>query len=321
MLVSVVIATRNRSVLLGRTLEALARQRWPRDRIDVVVADNGSTDETAAVVEAARRGGLSVRYLFVAEPGKSHAVNAALRLTRGDLIAFTDDDVEPEPGWLAGLIRGVEETGADFVAGRIRPTWEIEPPAWMSPSLYGVLAIPDNGSVRLPIAADSPSAVMPIGANMAVRASVVARVGGLRTDLGKLEGTLRTGEDHEFFKRLLHAGYRGSYEPSAVVRHLVPASRLHRGYFRRWMFQNGHDVARLDRAYPTPVTFLIGVPRYFWRRALVDAAAAVRAACAGDGARRFASALRLIWFAGYLSEAWFGHRDYPSPAWELAEER
>jgi glycosyltransferase involved in cell wall biosynthesis len=46
MMVSVVIATRNRSVLLGRTLDALARQRWPRDRMDVIVADNGSTDDT-----------------------------------------------------------------------------------------------------------------------------------------------------------------------------------------------------------------------------------------------------------------------------------
>ena len=321
MFVSVVIATRNRSVLLGRTLEALAHQRWPRDRMDVLVADNGSTDETAVIVGAARSGGLPVRYLFVREPGKSHAVNAALRLARGDLIAFTDDDVEPEPGWLAALTRGVDETGADFVAGRILPTWESEPPAWMSPSLYGVLAIPDNGTVRLPITAQGPSTIMPIGANMAVRASVIARVGGLRTDLGKLEGTLRTGEDHEFFKRLMHAGCRGNYEPSAVVRHLVPASRLHREYFRRWMFQNGADVARLDRGYPTPVILLAGVPRYFWKQALLDTAAAVRAAFAGDGARRFASVLRLIWFAGYLREAWFGHRGYPSPAWELAEER
>jgi hypothetical protein len=87
------------------------------------------------------------------------------------------------------------------------------------------------------------------------------------------------------------------------------------------MFQNGTDVARLDRAYPTPVTFLLGAPRYFWRQALVDAAAAVRAAFAGDGARRFASVLRLIWFAGYLRDAWFGRRDYPSPSWEMAEER
>ena len=72
MFVSVVIATRNRSVLLGRTLDALAAQRWPRERTEIIVADNGSTDGTRAVVEAARAGGLPVRYLTIAPGGPTN---------------------------------------------------------------------------------------------------------------------------------------------------------------------------------------------------------------------------------------------------------
>ena len=53
MFVSVVIATRNRSALLGQTLDAVARQQWPHDRLEIVVADNGSTDDTRLVVERA----------------------------------------------------------------------------------------------------------------------------------------------------------------------------------------------------------------------------------------------------------------------------
>ena len=154
--------------------------------------------------------------------------------------------MQPDQDWLAGLARAVEETGADYVAGRILPIWEVTPPAWMSPPLYGVLAIPDNGVRRLPITADGASSVMPIGANMAVRASVVTRLGGLRTDLGKLDGSLRTGEDHEFFLRLLRAGCHGTYEPSALVRHLVPAARLHRGYFRRWLAVFGYNTGAAE---------------------------------------------------------------------------
>ena len=321
MFVSVVIATRNRSVLLGRTLDALARQQWPRDSMEVIVADNGSTDSTRAVVTAAQTAGLPVQYLFVAQPGKSHAVNAALRLTRGDLIAFTDDDVQPDPGWLAALARAVNETGADFVAGRIVPIWEIPPPAWLSSPLYGVLAIPDNGGVRLAITEHDPSSVMPIGANMAVRSSVIARLGGLRVDLGKLEGSLRTGEDHEFFLRLLRGGYRGTYEPAALVHHLVPASRLCRNYFRRWLFQNGGDVARLEQAYAAPVTRLLGLPRYLWKLAVRDAMTTARAAVAGDTARRFAAAVRVIWFAGYLRQSWFGRGSTRELCLQLIEER
>jgi glycosyltransferase involved in cell wall biosynthesis len=308
--VSIVIATRNRSALLGQTLAVLAGQQWPAEQLEIIVADNGSTDSTCAVVEQAarRHGSPAVRYLFVPQPGKSHAVNAALELARGELIAFTDDDVQPAPEWIQALVQAVEETGADFVAGRIKPIWEIEPPAWMSPALYGVLAIPDNGPARLPISADRPGSVnvMPIGANMAVRADVIARLGGLRTDLGKLSGSLRTGEDHEFFLRLLHAGYRGVYEPLALVGHFVPASRLERSYFRRWLYQNGRDVSRLERGYVTSVPFMLGVPRYLWRTLAADALSTIAALIRGDAARRFASALRLLWFAGYARESWFG---------------
>jgi glycosyltransferase involved in cell wall biosynthesis len=304
--VSIVIATRNRSALLGQTLDALAAQRWPVDQLEIVVADNGSSDDTRAVVaRAARReGGAAVRYLFVPQPGKSNAVNAALDVARGDLIAFTDDDVRAEPDWIAALAGAVDATGADFVAGRIHPTWEIDPPRWMSPALYGVLAIPDNGPTRLPISAKGASQAMPIGANMAVRASVIARIGGLRTDLGKLAGSLRTGEDHEFFLRLLHAGYRGVYEPAAVVHHFVPRERLRRDYFRRWLYQNGRDVAKLEREYTAQVRRLFAVPRYLWRQAAADSARAARAALTGDDRGRSAAWLRLVWFAGYLRESW-----------------
>jgi glycosyltransferase involved in cell wall biosynthesis len=303
--VSIAIATHNRAALLSQTLDALARQRWPREGFEIVVADNRSTDGTRQVVEtaAAASGAPPIRYLYVADPGKSYAVNAALRIAAGDLLLFTDDDVVPEPQWIERMVGALEETGADFAAGRILPRWEAPPPPWMSPPLYGVLAIPDNGVERLAIGLNT-NQIMPIGANMGLRRSVVERVGGLRGDLGKLDGTLRTGEDHEFFLRMIHAGCRGVYEPTAVVHHFVPRVRLERGYFRRWLYQNGQDVSKLETAYTPTVARLAGVPRYLWRQAALDALATIRASLAFDDRRRFASLLRVIWFAGYLREAW-----------------
>jgi hypothetical protein len=136
---------------------------------------------------------------------------------------------------------------------------------------------------------------------MAVRAGVVAHVGGLRTDLGKLAGTMRTGEDHEFFLRMLANGYRGVYEPRAVVRHWVPRERLDRSYCREWLYQNGRDVARLDLAHTPHVKRLLGVPRYMWRQSAVNLA---RLAVALNPAERFAAWTRVLWFAGYVRETW-----------------
>jgi glycosyltransferase involved in cell wall biosynthesis len=302
--ISVIVATRNRAALLAQTLDALTGQHWPADRFEVIVADNASTDDTPAVVDRVAAGAAArVTYLYVAEPGKSFAVNAALQRARGELLALTDDDVLPGPEWLDRIAAAFSDPAVDFVAGRILPRWEAPPPSWLSPALHGVLAVPDNGLERLTMDLERPQ-LMPVGANMAVRASVMQRLGGLRTDLGKLEGTLRTGEDHELFLRMLHAGCRGVYEPAALVRHWVSQERLTRTYFRQWLYQNGRDVARLESAYAGHVRRLMGVPRYLWRQAAGDLARTFHAVLAGDTPRRVALGLRLVWFGGYLREAW-----------------
>src|SRR5262249_26683324 len=192
-LFSVVIATRNREALLAETLGALSSQGWPRDRYEVLVADNGSTDGTRSGVERAALRSLAprIQYRYGKQPGKSNAVNAILQDVRGSLGGMTDEDVCPGADWLQRPAAARARTGADFVAGRILPRWECEPPSWLSSRLYGVLAIPDNGNARLTLGPDGDGRnVIPIGANMAVKASVIRHLGGLRQDLGKLSGTL-----------------------------------------------------------------------------------------------------------------------------------
>lgn len=311
-MISVVIATYNRRPLLERTLRALEQQRVPRDRFEVVVANNGSTDGTAELLaDAQARRAIDLRVVDVAEPGKSVALNAAFPHARGGILAFTDDDVVPEPGWLAAIERAFEAPEVDFVAGRILPRWEAPPPPWLSPALYGVIAVADGGTERRVIDSTA-SGIMPIGTNLALRRRVMERLGGWRTDLGKLRGTLRTGEDHELFVRMLRAGCRGIYEPDARVGHLVPAARLDQRYFREWFHGNGRVVALLEDDYPTTRRYLLGVPGYLWRAAARDAGALLRASALRRPADRFASAVRLRWFAGYVRQRW-GRRFRPGP--------
>jgi GT2 family glycosyltransferase len=200
----------------------------------------------------------------------------------------------------------MDSTGADFLVGRIRPRWETPPPAWVSPRLYGVLAVPDNGPDPFEIRAGLNEHAMPIGANMAVKADVVRKIGGWRADLGKLRDTLRSGEDHEFYLRMLRAGMRGAYEPRASVAHFVPAERLHRAYFMRWLHDNGRTVSAIEREFPSTSRYLLGVPRYLWRQAAAELRGLGRSPGGRRGADRFASLTRLLWFVGYLRGAWQG---------------
>jgi glycosyltransferase involved in cell wall biosynthesis len=120
--ISVVIATRGRPELLRRCLSALLGQDIEAQAYEVVVVDDGPSEETRLVVEnlAPAAGVPRLRYL-VPKYGHGPAVarNAGWRAAYGDLIAFTDDDTIPEPNWLAEGA-GALEAGQVAVAGRIR---------------------------------------------------------------------------------------------------------------------------------------------------------------------------------------------------------
>jgi glycosyltransferase involved in cell wall biosynthesis len=304
-MISIVIATRDRATLLRDTLAALARQHDPGTPVEIMVVDNASVDATREVeTEAAAQLPWPVHYLYEERSGKSYALNSALERVRGDVLVFTDDDVLPEPGWLAAYAAALAETGADYAVGRILPLWEAPRPAWMSPALYGVLAVPDGGTRRLTISDAMNDEIMPLGANMAVRRHVLDRIGGWDTSLGKLQGTLRTGEDHEFALRMASAGFVGVYEPTAAVQHRVPGERLQLSYFRRWFYDNGGVEASLEDRYPTTPHYVCRVPRHLWREAVLELLGVLRAAVTLDRGSLVARWMRLAWFAGYVRTRW-----------------
>jgi glycosyltransferase involved in cell wall biosynthesis len=99
--ISIIVPTRNRSALLSRLLDSFASLRYPA--WEAIVVDDGSTDDTAAVVQRHRAGGLPVRYLHQ-EWGKMGAArNLGMEHAEGEILAFTDDDCVVEPSWLEAI--------------------------------------------------------------------------------------------------------------------------------------------------------------------------------------------------------------------------
>jgi GT2 family glycosyltransferase len=163
------------------------------------------------------------------------------------------------------------------VFGKVLPRWEVPPPPELlttaARDVWGPLALVDYGDDCVEYDAGSfRTRRLPIGANLAVRRDALVRIGGWRTDLGKVNNSLIAGEDHELCVRLFRAGlYAGIYDPAVFVRHYVPASRLTRRYFRRWFYWHGRTLARmpgdiyldLDLAR---VPRLWGIPRFVYRQ-------------------------------------------------------
>lgn len=163
---SIVIATHNRSASLARLIEGLAGQ-VNAPPFEVIIGDNGSCDETFEVIERARTR-LSIRCVREDRPGKSRALNAAIKLARGDLFVFTDDDVLPRPDWLAQLYAAARQFQKyNIFGGRIDVDLAAVP-AWIQKSfnLMGPLtSAHDNGSAFVPYGYGT----YPFGPNMAIR--------------------------------------------------------------------------------------------------------------------------------------------------------
>jgi glycosyltransferase involved in cell wall biosynthesis len=299
MRITVILCTYNRCQSLARALEsAAALELPPQAEWEVLVVDNNSKDETRSLIQGfCERYPGKFRYLSEPQPGKSHALNAGIRAARGDVLAFMDDDVKVDPEWLRNLTATLEDGRFAGSGGRILPEWTCPPPPWLPvQERYGLapLAMFDLG----PEAADLEEP--PFGTNMAFRRDVFEKYGGFRTDLGPRPGSEIRNEDTEFGRRLLAAGERLRYEPSAVVHHSVPDNRLRQQYFLKWWA----DKARADiREHGTSGAkwFAAGVPLVFFRRLVVWS---VRWAVATNPARRFASKLKVWATVGAIKECY-----------------
>jgi glucosyl-dolichyl phosphate glucuronosyltransferase len=313
---SILICTYNRARLLREMLAALRTLTPPDDcDVEIVVVDNNSTDNTRFVIaEAKRQSPVPIIALSETSQGKSFALNRGLEAARGDIIALTDDDVWPDAEWLKRIVDDFRERDVTFVFGKVLPRWSRLPPPELltlaAQDIWGPLAIVDYGDRPVAYVATSTGQRLPIGANLAFAREALLAIGGWRTDLGKVNNTLISGEDHEIFMRLRrHGRYAGYYDPAVTVRHFVPSSRLTRAYFRRWFFWHGKTQAlMLEDLHPdldlARVPTIAGVPRFLYRQGLAQVWTWMRSVGRGNALSVMTEELRALQHIGMVLECW-----------------
>lgn len=238
---SIIVCTYNRAVSLSDTLAALrALEPPPGCEWEVIVVDNNSGDETRRVVDEVKNAWPRLRYEFEGEQGLSHARNRGIACARGDVLLFTDDDVLPEPDWLATTLDGLTRHGADACGGYIAPIWATPPPPWLTERFYGFLAVRTERTDDYLITPDGPT---PFGANMAFHKRVFNHVGLFDTSRGRKGKLLASGEDGEMFDRILATELKVVFLGGSRVHHKVESFRTTKRYFRRWRFQTSCNIA------------------------------------------------------------------------------
>jgi glycosyltransferase involved in cell wall biosynthesis len=210
--ISVVISTFDRPAALQRLLEALASQRLPGDaQSEVVVVDDGSGPPTGELLESWRMRGAQRPFSLTAlrhaaRRGPAAGRNSGWRAASGRLVAFTDDDCLPTPGWLAALLQAAEVDPRGFVQGRTLPE-----PGHLDPR---ALLVRTQQITRLGPWFET--------CNIAYPRRALVELGGFDEALGM------GGEDTELAWRALAAGWHAVWAPEALVHHAVTATGMAR---------------------------------------------------------------------------------------------
>jgi glycosyltransferase involved in cell wall biosynthesis len=207
--VSVILCTRNRSIPLRETLRTLDALELPAmTDLEIIVVDNGSTDDTPGVVhDFAARSPRSVRYVHEPQPGLSAARNRGVAAARGALLLFTDDDCLPAADWVVAALRALEGNPCQIIGGRV----ELH-----DPSAAPVTIKTSQAAETL----DSPDDLYGFlhGCNMAIGRAVIEAIGSFDTRFGA-GGPLISAEDTDLVYRAFKAGIPVRYDPDLVVFH------------------------------------------------------------------------------------------------------
>ena len=233
--VTIVVCTYNRAALLRDTLASLlALQTDDKFTYEVLVVNNASTDDTAAVIEQARRDArIPLRGVFEPQPGVSFARNRGIQEARTPWIAFFDDDQVADARWLAELMAMAAEQQVRCVGGANRLRVAAGAPA-LSRAGRKLL----SESIERDVPCRYTETWAPGTGNMLIRRDVFE-------ELGVFDVSLReAGEDADLYRRMLAAKIVSWYTPRAISYHVIPAYRLRDDYLRWKAFRNGGHVAR-----------------------------------------------------------------------------
>lgn len=207
---------------IGDCLDSLLQLRYPAERVELLVVDNGSRDGTAGVL---REYGDRIVWLEESTRGPGAARNAGLRSAGGDVVAFTDADCTVDPDWLTALVAPLEDPRAGISGGTIRalpPANEVE--------RFGEIIHDHRKAIEV---FEPPYAIT---MNWGSRRAVLKELGGF-------DERFRRCEDVDLSYRMTEAGYTLVFAPAAVVYHRNE-DRL-AGLFREGFAHGFHGVLAL----------------------------------------------------------------------------
>lgn len=226
--VSIIVPTHNRNSIVGACIESLFALSYPADRYEVIIVNDGSTDDTEKTLSAYReKAPCAYRWFTQKNSGISAARNAGIRRAKGEVICFTDDDCVANKNWITELLRGFNKESVGGVGGCVKSV--------RTGSVY------ERYSEEAGLLSQKKFRSMNylVGCNAAYRKSVLDKVGGFDTFLNACE-------DMDLAIQTQFRGYTLVYAHDAIVCHQHRATL--KGLFSQ-QYRNGMGYMRLHKKY------------------------------------------------------------------------
>lgn len=266
--VSLIFATYKRAKLLELMLNSFLKLNTQNINYQIIAVDNCPLQSAKSIIESFFDV-LPIVYLHATEPGKNASINLGLEHAQGDLIVFTDDDIEADSDWLHSLIDAAQRyPELSIFGGRILPKY---PQNFQS---LGKNIDFSNEFVRIAYGeADWPQPEGPVaaeriwGANMAIRKRLFSKELLFNPHIGPRGVNYAMGSETELLLRAYAQGYQGIYVPDALVYHHVREEQLS----LKWLSERAYRLAR-GRVQMKPsmhAKCVGGVPRYLFRKYLI----------------------------------------------------
>jgi len=243
-MISVIIPTRNRADLLRSALGSLDSQTLSKDEFEVIVVDNGSTDQTADLVSGLGKEWENLRCVHEATPGLHEGRHRGLKEASGVVLVYIDDDVRAEPSWLEAIAENFTDPNVAMVGGNNYPDFQGPVPGWLE-RLWAKPAMGGQGIgylsvLLLPEGRREISPYLVWGCNFSIRKQVLLDAGGFHPD-GVPKELIRfrgDGETH-VSKYVLENKLRCNYDSRVSIYHAVTRERMSFEYFRQRAFNQG----------------------------------------------------------------------------------
>jgi GT2 family glycosyltransferase len=215
-MISVLVRTHNRHLLLKKCLASLDRQSFTGE-YEIVVIDSASTDATSLTVKEFSDSNPRIKYLYEPVAGAARARRAGLKVAVGEILVWIDDDCSAQETWLEKMVEVFSKnTHVDVVGGQVILEWETHRPTWLPDVLDATLGKQYLGDTLIQVPTVN-------GANIAYRVSIAQRVTFDMSALGPYGGSKkRMSEDSEFCRQARLLGARIYFSPDAIVYHFVP---------------------------------------------------------------------------------------------------